>query len=59
MSLDLNKVQIIGRITSDAELKQTPSGNSVISFTIATNRSWKDGAGNKQEQAEWHNIILW
>ena len=59
MAMDLNKVQIIGRITQDVELRQTPNGQSVTTLSIATNRNWTDGAGMKQEQAEFHNVVLW
>lgn len=59
MAMDLNKVQIIGRITQDIELKQTPNGQSVTSLSIATNRNWTDGSGMKQEQVEYHNVVLW
>jgi single-strand DNA-binding protein len=57
--MDLNRAQIIGNITQDLELKQTPNGQSVVSFSVATNRSWTDSSGVKQEQAEFHNIVLW
>lgn len=57
--MDLNKVQLIWNITQDIELKQTPTGQNVSSFSIATNRSWIDGSGTKQEIAEFHNIVLW
>lgn len=57
--MDLNKVQIIGRITQDIELRETPNGQSVTTLSIATNRNWTDGQGNKQEQAEFHNVVLW
>jgi len=57
--MDLNKVQIIGRITQDIELRQTPNGQNVTTLSIATNRNWTDGQGNKQEQAEFHNVVLW
>lgn len=57
--MDLNKVQIIGNITQDIELKQTPNGQNVCSFSVATNRSWVDGSGMKQEVAEFHSIVLW
>lgn len=59
MAMDLNKVQIIGRITQDIELRQTPNGQSVTTLSIATNRNWTDGNGMKQEQAEFHNVVLW
>ncbi len=57
--MDLNKAQIIGRITQDLELKQTPNGQNVTSFSVATNRNWTDSSGMKQEQVEFHNVVLW
>lgn len=57
--MDLNRATIIGRLTRDPELKSLPSGNSVTSFSVATNRIWSDPAKGKQEQAEFHNIVLW
>ncbi|NDK08478.1 single-stranded DNA-binding protein [Candidatus Gracilibacteria bacterium] len=57
--MDLNKVQIIGRVTSEIELRTTPNGQNVANLSVATNRSWTDGSGMKQEQAEFHNVILW
>ncbi len=57
--MDLNRAQIIGNITQDIELRQTPSGQNVTSFSVATNRNWTDNAGMRQEQAEFHNIVLW
>lgn len=57
--MDLNKMQLIGRITQDIELRQTPNGQNVTTISIATNRNWTDGQGNKQEQAEFHNVVLW
>ena len=58
-TMDLNKAQIIWRLTSDIELRTTPNGQSVTSFSVATNRNWTDSSGMKQEQAEFHNIVLW
>lgn len=55
--INLNKVNLIGNITKDIELKAIPSGMKVASFGLATNRIWKDKDGNKQEQAEFHSII--
>jgi len=52
----LNKAFIIGNLTRDPELKALPSGTKVCSFSIATNRIYKDKDGNKQEMAEFHNI---
>ena len=57
--MDLNKVQLIWNITQDVELRQTPNGQSVTTLTIATNRSWVDASWNRQEQAEFHNVVLW
>ena len=52
----LNKAFIIGNLTRDPELKALPSGTKVCSFSIATNRIYKDKDGNKQEMAEFHNV---
>jgi single-strand DNA-binding protein len=57
--MDLNRAQIIGNITQDLELKQTPNWQSVVSFSVATNRSWADSSWIKQEQVEFHNVVLW
>lgn len=57
--MDLNKAQIIWRMTSSIELKTTPNGQNVTSFSVATNRTWVDWSGMKQEQAEFHNVVLW
>ena len=53
----LNKAIIIGNLTRDPEMKTLPSGVAVTSFSLATNRTWKDKEGNKQEQVEYHNIV--
>ena len=57
--MDLNKVQLIWNITQDVELKQTPNGQNVCSFSLATNRNWTDTTWIKQEVAEFHSIVLW
>jgi len=57
--MNLNKVFLIGRITGDINLRATTSNQPVASFSIATNRVWTDKAGQKQEQAEFHNIVVW
>jgi len=54
----LNKVFIIGNLTRDPELKAIPSGIKVCSFSVATNRVWKDKNGAKQEAADYHNIVV-
>lgn len=55
----LNKVQLIGNMTAAAEIRETQSGQKVANFSIATNRTWKDAAGVKQTQSEFHNIVAW
>ncbi|MDD2758491.1 MAG: single-stranded DNA-binding protein [Patescibacteria group bacterium] len=57
--MDLNKVMIIGNMTRDPEVRTTPTGRSVASFSIATNRVWTDANKQKQKQAEFHNIVFW
>ncbi len=54
----INKVQLYGNLTRDPELKALPTGNQVCSFGVATNRTYKDKDGNKQEQVEFHNITM-
>ena len=58
-SRSLNKALLIGNLTRDPELKYTPKGNAVCTFSIATNSTWKDSDGNVQEIAEFHNIVTW
>lgn len=50
---------VIGNLTKDPELKSLPSGNKVCSFSVATNRTWKDANNQKQEAVEYHNIIAY
>lgn len=54
----LNKAMIIGNLTRDPELRSLPSGIQVASFSVATNRVWKDKNGAKQESADYHNIVV-
>jgi single-strand DNA-binding protein len=54
----LNKAFIIGNLTRDPELKSLPSGMQVASFSVATNRVWKDANGGKQESTDYHNIVV-
>lgn len=53
-----NKAIIIGNLTRDPELKALPSGYKVCSFSVATNRVWKDKNGAKQEGVDYHNIVV-
>lgn len=54
----LNKVLLYGNLTRDPELRAMPSGMNVVNFSIATNRVFKDRDGNKQEQTDFHNIVV-
>lgn len=54
----LNKVMLIGNLTKDPELKSLPSGISVTSFSVATNRIWKDKQGAKQTASDYHNVVV-
>jgi len=59
MARSLNKVQLIGNLGKDPELRYTTAGVAVATFSVATNESWKDQDGNLQERTEWHNIVAW
>lgn len=58
-SRGLNKVMLIGHLGGDPELRYTSSGVPMATFTLATNESWTDKDGNKQELTEWHRIVAW
>jgi single-strand DNA-binding protein len=55
----LNKVQLIGNLGKDPEVKYTPQGTPVAKLTIATNERYKDKNGEWQDRTEWHNVVLW
>jgi single-strand DNA-binding protein len=55
----INKVILIGNLGKDPELRYTPSGTAVASFSLATSEKWKDRDGNMQDKTEWHNIVVW
>ena len=57
--MNLNKIFILGRLTADPQLRTTPSGQSVASFAVATNRVWTDRTGARKESAEYHNVVAW
>lgn len=59
MARSLNRVQLIGNLTRDPELRYTPSGTPVCTFSIATNRNWTTDNGDKKEEAEFHRIVAW
>ena len=59
MAGSLNKVQLIGRLGADPEIKQMVNGKSVARLSIATSQSWKDkSSGEKKEKTEWHRIVI-
>src|SRR3989344_7764355 len=58
-SRSLNKVLLIGNLTRDPELRYTPTGAAVATFGIATNRSWTTDSGERKEDVEFHNIVVW
>lgn len=57
--MNLNKIFIIGRLTQDPEVRTTPSGQTVTTLNMATNRVWNDKSGQKQESTEYHRVIAW
>lgn len=59
MARSLNRVQLIGNLTRDPELRYTPTGAAVVSFGLATNRGWTTESGEKKEETEFHRIIAW
>jgi single-strand DNA-binding protein len=54
----LNKAIVIGNLTRDPELRSLPSGIKVCTFSLATNRVWKDKAGARQESTDYHNVVV-
>jgi single-strand DNA-binding protein len=54
----LNMAQIIGHLGRDPEVRHTPDGTAVANLAVATNETWKDKAGEKQERTEWHRVVL-
>lgn len=55
----LNQVMLIGNLTRDPELRYTPSGTAVCSFSVATNRAWTTDGGERKEETEFHRIVAW
>ncbi len=55
----LNKVMLIGNLGKDPEIRSTPDGTPVASFSLATGEVWTDKNGTRQERTEWHNIVAW
>src|SRR3989344_1363980 len=59
MARSLNRVQLIGNLTRDPELRYTPQGTAVCTIGLATNRSWTTDSGEKHEETEFHRIVAW
>jgi len=59
MSRSLNKIQIIGNLGADPEIRSTTSGTRVATLSVATSRSWTDRSGQRQEKTEWHRVVCW
>ncbi len=59
MSRGLNKVMVIGNMGRDPELRYTPSGKPVTSFSLASSRSWIAPNGTRREETEWFNVVAW
>lgn len=59
MASGVNKVILIGRLGSDPEIRYTNNGGAVANFNLATNESWTDKSGQKQERTEWHRVVVW
>ena len=59
MSRGLNKVMIIGHLGRDPEMRYTPSGRPVTTFSVATNRSWSTADGERRTDTEWFNVVTW
>jgi single-strand DNA-binding protein len=58
-SASLNKVMIIGNLGGDPEMRFTPSGNPVTTFSVATNRVFNSGEGERKEETEWFSVVTW
>jgi single-strand DNA-binding protein len=59
MARGLNKVMVIGTTGRDPEMRYTPSGRPVTSFSVVTSRSWTDSEGERREETEWFNVVAW
>jgi single-strand DNA-binding protein len=59
MSRGLNKVMIIGNLGQDPEMRYTPGGRPVTSFSVATTRGWTNSDGERQEETEWFHVVAW
>jgi single-strand DNA-binding protein len=59
MAKSFNQAIVMGNLTRDPELRSTPGGQQVASFSVATNRTWMDASGERKEAVEYHEIVAW
>ena len=59
MARTLNRVQLIGRLGGDPDMRITTSGMPVTTFSLATDRQWQDREGNTREETDWHTVVAW
>ena len=59
MSRGLNRVMLIGHLGRDPEMRTTPSGRPVTTFSLATSRAWHSTVGERHEETEWFNVVAW
>lgn len=59
MQKGLNKVMVIGWLDAEPEIRRTPSGRPVASFSVATSRTWVSAEGQRHEETEWFNVVAW
>ena len=59
MAGSLNKVQLIGNVGREPEMRYLPGGEAVTTFSLATNRRWRGENGQAHEQTEWHSVVAW
>jgi single-strand DNA-binding protein len=59
VSRSLNKVQLLGNLGNDPEVRSTSSGTKVATLSVATSRTWNNQSGERQEKTEWHRVVLW
>lgn len=57
--MSVNKVILIGRLGNNPDIRYTPGGSAVANFSVATNESYNDKSGQKQEKTEWHRVVVW
>ena len=55
----VNRVQILGNLGADPEMRYTPTGRAVTNFRVAVNRRWRDGEGQLQQRVEWFRVVTW